>query len=417
MKKNKFNRCILAVLLCTTIVSCNQKQESKETEEIPIGSAYENPEPLNAANYFETISYIPLETSDESLIGNNPTIWVSGDKIIVLSDQNQCLTFDKKIGKFIGSIGHIGNDPEGSQSFSGWLNNASSCLYFPAGDGRNVIYDTNGNFKGTQNDPDLTNGFYGVDNYDYLDSDRLVMHLPATDEKPDRIYIYSDTAVLASYPSKGELINMVSGKMENIINMNVFKIPDTEREVISISYKDGLQNSLIPSEQIFWHVGDDLFFRELFNDTIYQVEQEGLIPAKSFNFGSKQWKREDRYNPKKDNAIYPLEVFENDDVLWLRFIVNLHNENDLKMYNAIYDKKNKTTKVAPYGEGVADNIYGFIPLQPVFVSPTGEFVQLVSAENIKNRFEEHPGQTGYPAEIENLRNLTEEDNPVVILFE
>ncbi|MDD4592115.1 MAG: DUF4934 domain-containing protein [Parabacteroides sp.] len=60
----------------------------------------------------------------------------------------------------MGSIGHIGNDPEGSLSLSGWMNEAAGHIYFSAGNGRNVIYDKDGHFIGNQSDIEVTNGCF-----------------------------------------------------------------------------------------------------------------------------------------------------------------------------------------------------------------------------------------------------------------
>ena len=86
-------------------------------------------------------------------------------------------------------------------------------------------------------------------------------------------------------------------------------------------------------------------------------------------------------------------------------------------YNAIYDKINGDVKVAPFKEGIHDDLNGFLPLQPTFATPSGEFAQLVPAGKILEWFEKHTGQEDWPEEIKALKKLTEEDNPVVILME
>ena len=53
-----------------------------------------------------------------------------------------------------------------------------------------------------------------------------------------------------------------------------------------------------------------------------------------------------------------------------------------KVYNAIYDKINGDVKVAPFKEGIHDDLNGFLPLQPTFATPSGEFAQLVPAGKI-----------------------------------
>ena len=223
--------------------------------------------------------------------------------------------------------------------------------------------------------------------------------------------------LLASFPSHGEPHSPLSGAMTDILEMNIHQHTETGYDVIYITFKDGRQNCLVPSEQIFWHKGKDLFFRETFNDTIYQVETTGLTPVKRFDFGTMRWDRKDRYNPEKDQAFYPLDVCESDRILWLRFVVNLHHQEQWKVYNAIYDKINGDVKVAPFKEGIHDDLNGFLPLQPTFATPSGEFAQLVPAGKILEWFEKHTGQEDWPEEIKALKKLTEEDNPVVILME
>ena len=176
----------LSVLFLSVFFSCGQTKKTEGLEVIPIEAAYLHPTTLKASDYFRKIRYVPLETNDHALVGSDPVVWISGDRLIVSSNQKQCLSFDKATGRFVSSIGHIGNDPEGSQSLFGWMNAAAGHVYFPAGNGRSVVYDKDGNFVGDQQDLEVTNGIYGVDTYDYLDKDILVEHLPATEDKPDR---------------------------------------------------------------------------------------------------------------------------------------------------------------------------------------------------------------------------------------
>lgn len=407
----------LAALFSILFSSCDRTPATEGLEVIPIEQAYQHPTTLKASEYFHKIRYVPLETTDQALVGSNPIVWICGDRIIVTSNQKQCLSFDKATGRFIGSIGHIGNDPQGSQSLLGWLNADAGHIYFPAGNGRSVIYDKEGNFVGDRHDLEKTDGLYGIDTYDYLDANTLVEHLPATHDKPDRIILFRDTTLVASFPSHGEMRSPLSGLMADIQGINVQKNNETGHTAIYITFKDGIKNCLIPSEQIFWHKGKELFFRETFNDTIYRVETTGLVPMKRFDFGAMRWDRKDRYTPEKDQAIYPLDVYESDNMLWLRFVVNLYHEGGWEIYNTVYNKEKKEVKAAPFKEGVQDDLNGFLPLQPSFATPSGEFAQLVPASSIFEWFEEHGGQADWPEEIKALRNLTEEDNPVVILME
>lgn len=407
----------IALLCSCGLFSCVRKEETdeKDLKIIPIEEAYRHPSSLKASDYFRQIRYVPLETTDSSLVGDNPTVWIAGDRLIVSSRPNRCMAFDKSTGRFLCSIGHIGNDPRGALSLSGWLNAAAGHIYFPAGNGRSVIYDTAGRFVGDHQDREMTDGLYGIDTYDYLNDSLLVTHLPATLNKPDRILVYQGDSLLSVFPSRGETVSPLSGAMADIQRMNARKNEETGYDAIYMTYKDGRQNCLVPSEQIFWHKGEELLFRETFNDTIYRVTTSGLVPVKRLDFGAMRWDRKDRYQPEKDRAIYPLDVYESDRLLWLRFVVNLHHPEEWDVYNAIYDKESAEAKVASFKEGVYDDLHHFLPLQPSFASPSGEFAQLIPASTIVEWFERNGRNEEWPEEIKALEKLTEEDNPVILL--
>lgn len=95
--------------------SCKCDKNTDDLKKISIENAYHKATSIFASDYFDDIRYVILETTEESLIGNNPNVYLAKDKIIIISDK-QCSTFDKNTGKFICNIGHIGNDPEGSIS-------------------------------------------------------------------------------------------------------------------------------------------------------------------------------------------------------------------------------------------------------------------------------------------------------------
>lgn len=407
---------LIGLALTGVLASCGQAPREEGLKRIDVGTAYASQASLKASDYFRKVRYIPLETTEQSLVGNNPEIWIADDHLIVSTEQG-CLSFDKESGRFISSIGHKGNDPQGCLSFSGWLNAAAQTIYFPAGNGRSVIYDTEGNFVGEQKDLDQTDGLFGIDSYDYLDAHILVEHLPATATKPDRVILFRDTTLIAAFPSHGEPLFPLAKAMADIEGINVQNDKDTGHNIIYITFKDGQQNGFIPTEQPFWHVKDRLFFREQFNDTLYQVSPEGLSPVSRLDFGTIRWDRKDRFNPEKDKAAYPFAIYENERLLWLRFAVNLYHPEELKFYNAVYDKSRDEVKVSPFKEQVTDDINGFFPLQPTFITPMGEFAQLVSAATLLEWFDTHADNEAWPEEIKNLRKLTEEDNPVVILME
>ena len=53
-----------------------------------------------------------------------------------------------------------------------------------------------------------------------------------------------------------------------------------------VTYKDQKVATFNMTTQPFWHTQDKLYFKGEFNDTIYQVTEQGLHPERRFDFGS-----------------------------------------------------------------------------------------------------------------------------------
>lgn len=68
---------------------------------------------------------------------------------------------------------------------------------------------------GTTQDIETNRGLFGMESMDYLDAQMLVKHLPATNEKPDRIILFRDTTQIATFPTNNEKISGHNGDFSN----------------------------------------------------------------------------------------------------------------------------------------------------------------------------------------------------------
>lgn len=74
-------------------------------------------------------------------------------------------------------------------------------------------------------------------------------------------------------------------------------------------------------------------------------------------------------------------------------------------------------KVSDFNSAIDDDLNGFLPLQPKSVSPDGEFAQIITADQIVTWFEENADKADIPTEVAALKQVGEEDNPVVVIME
>lgn len=90
----------------------------------------------------DSVLYIPLETTDSSLIGDWYTIQAVGQNILVSDKQNHCLLHFNKDGDFQNTIGVQGRGPDESMSFLSWK--LAEDLVWVFNDHRVLAYDLNG---------------------------------------------------------------------------------------------------------------------------------------------------------------------------------------------------------------------------------------------------------------------------------
>ncbi|GHV51390.1 hypothetical protein FACS1894181_13150 [Bacteroidia bacterium] len=375
---------------------------------------------LKASGYFRGIEYIPLETTGSSLIGRNPQIRFAGGNILVTTSQKQALLFDAT-GKFLRSIGHVGNDPEGYSSTSCFVDDTKGLIYFEGFGGSLVCYNFDGKHIGNIATPPQRDGF-GMSIYGCLNGDTLAGYYNSiTGGSPNKIMMFNASGVIDSILSA----HPVQPPFE-IGNISVFNGwdkgqatfgPVAQGGIIMIAGQDQEKASAwMAGATLFWHNHAETCFKEPFNDTIFVLDNSAKVPRFVLNLGEYHWDAAGRFQKSKDKNIYPTQFLENEHILFFRFVTGLYSENSRKSYDAVYNKATGELKVALTNDGFTDDITRFLPLQPLAVSPSGHYVGLLSVEDIHEWFDKHGASPDIPKEVQALKKLKEDDNPVVVLM-
>ena len=87
---------LIGLALTGVLASCGQAPREEGLKRIDVGTAYASQASLKASDYFRKVRYIPLETTEQSLVGNNPEIWIADDHLIVSTEQG-CLSLRSDI--------------------------------------------------------------------------------------------------------------------------------------------------------------------------------------------------------------------------------------------------------------------------------------------------------------------------------
>lgn len=105
----KINILLKLTLLSAIALSCTSSKSSDDFEEIlSIKATVNNSQTLLASDYFDEISYVPLETSDDYLLGYVGRMIVENNSIYLMSGKS-IYVFDLNTGKGTLNLSKLGN--------------------------------------------------------------------------------------------------------------------------------------------------------------------------------------------------------------------------------------------------------------------------------------------------------------------
>ncbi len=411
MKKLYFLSLLTTSLL---FIACSDKQgDAKDGNSIDLAKAMNELTELKASDFGKSIQYIPLETTDESLIGNAPQIMIIKDKIIVITDK-QCMAFHKDSGKFITKIGHIGDDPEAYSNTHCWGDEENGLLYFLRQPNQLIAYNTSGEYKGKidiQIQAMMPSYFVfsGSSIVGALNNELL------TGENSIVIYNYNGEPIDSVPNTLTDLGNI----MDNITGMSVIRSSMiygnySKNGVIDISYSNDkvLKTSL--GNEVLWKYDNDIYYKELFMDTIYKLKDNNLEKHMIFNTGSWYWPENERTNAENSNRRLIISyVNETKNDVFFQCIQGFYG--DVIVYNGLFNKKTRVTKLAKYSDMIKDDITNFLPFQIYTTSAENEYASIIEAPDAIEWLEDNP-DAEKTKELSFLNNLTDDMNPIVVVI-
>ena len=407
---------IITSILLLFLFSCNNQEKSRmQLGVIDIESSLQNLTCLKTSDFGKTIRYIPLETTDKGLVGNNPIIKVLRN-YIVIEAQRCCLLFDKKDGRFIAEIGHFGQDSEAFTDIFSWTDEKEDFLYFERKPNQLVKYDMKGNFCGKvefSSPPRLAS-------YYLLTDSEIIGYFGAMQTMQTKTQY-----VLGIFNKEGILKDTVSTFFQRtqIIPEEIRDIsqlsPKTlynsygmwaNSKVLIINYKNDKGQTISLNAARLWRNNENIRFKEDFVDTVYTISKSKLIPSIIFNTGKYHWPAQEATN-KNDSKerIFIAGVSENDTIIFFQFVKQF-------LYNGLYNKKTGETKLGKHSDTIEDDLTHFMPFIPLSMSTSGEFVSLVQVWDVMEWLEKHPEAKDHE-KLSFLKELDEDMNPIVILIE
>jgi len=410
MEKTILFACFVLILTSCT----HQEKDVSKIKTIDIEGSMQDLAKLNVSDFGKTIRYIPLETTDDCLIGNNPIVKVLKNNIVIEVNR-RCLLFNKKDGSFISEIGHVGQDPEAYSSASSWADDKEDFLYFNKAPDKLIKYDMNGVFAGKIDLPSRP----GLAEFYSLTGSGIIGYYNG---------INSGNYTLAFFDNEGALKDTIMPLLtkpeelvEDILNISVTKGSSTygnwgKTGTIILDYKNDKKLIIAIEVATLWNNNGNIRFKENFIDTIYTISAGKLIPEIAFNTGKWHWPENERMSKRNNiERIFISDVSENNSFVFFQCINGLYTDEPI-LYNGLYNKKTGKTKLSRYNDEIQDDLTGFIPFIPLSMSTSGEFISLIEAIDIMEWIEEHP-EAKNNSELSFLKDFNDDMNPVIVLVE
>lgn len=359
-------------------------------QQIPILNltiAIEHPKNIGLSDFVESITYIPLATTFDCIVEKNPHIYVTKQYVITVGIYG-CLVFNRKDGEFIREIRHYGRGPGEYQSTQGFLNELTNVYYFKGWNGTLMKYTMDGVFKGTLKIPAYADNFDSPSypmNYSFIGESIIVCDF--------LIALGTENNALMLFNENGEILKTVPNR--NILKTNqkyVFRTGETS----------------------FYHFDNNLYFQNLYNDTVFRISPDQIAPYFILNrgkhspsFESKWWTWEKQL---QSNFISQPQYCECKRFISFNFYLSK------KKYFALYDKSMKSLKVDENNSGIKNDIDGFINITFDSMNSEGELIGIIQANELVNWIEKNPETFKVLNEgLKKLQNIKMTDNPVVVI--
>lgn len=261
----KINNLILLVSLL--IMGSQVVSSQSKTGDLPVFDFSKNyPQKKLRLQDMAEIEYVPLETTDEILLGGSSVLSAVTDKYILVHESRlgDIFVFDRKTGKIYSHFNHRG---QGGMEYS-WIKNGTIldekkeeiyvCSQFI------LVYSLKGEYKRTLK----IKGF---------ENDMKILNFD-----DESLFIYDDVVVLEpgrENKIKKDPYRLVSKKDGSLIS--VLDIHFSKRYTNKIPQK--LENNMWRTYQFYYahnvHYGSDIVIMDISSDTLYHLSpNKGLIP-------------------------------------------------------------------------------------------------------------------------------------------
>ena len=394
------------------LAGCTHSPVSDKANTVNVAAAIEHPAKITTSQLGSKIRFVPLETSDTSLIGNNWQIAFTDDRAIVanIGAEAGVLVFDLADGRFLNRIGQVGQGPEDYAAPFFFIDPATSQLVFMSGTGGYIGFSPDGKCNGT-----VLPGYKVREAMMLALSDSIAFTVDKEDENSREIIfktMRTNSEPVDSFIAfKGEPWGHFPHHYDGPTTHGQFNSP-LRHSTQAINYTLNKGNITIHGDVFPMSAGKNAIFKEAMCDTLYRFTPSALVPELVFDMGGHNYP----VGELNRRSVKPEDLFVTAVTLTPRKAVfgvsrGWVGDNDHTLYIGTYDRQTGETRMTLASEGITDDLGGFIPFAPAFSNPKGDLIGIITTEDIEEWYEEHPD---FPRP-DWLNNLQDDANPVLVI--
>ena len=322
MEHKKLIYFYLYIFSLVIFISCGKKAKESVTEEaesdrlpcIDLASHLDLPSmSLKLSDAASSVDIVPLEVTDASLIASIKQIYVTSQSIFVHHNRDQRIFRFDRNGKFLNTIGKVGQGPEEYvRLYSFFLNEANEEVYVFPTMGRTQVYKYDGSF---------------VRSYSNLNLDAIFkMFSPQIFRYGSEIFFQQSGPVYQPVNHPEDSLWAFALADENLMPSKIFLNPARrghEREMVENMapvMTGGWKNYLLEIAPTTDFYDDEFWMKYADTDTIYRydVATQAFIPCYSIDLG----------NLKSDDYVYSHWWLKDRSVFDDLFIYNFYHTKD-----------------------------------------------------------------------------------------
>ena len=410
----------LSISISLLLTACGGASTMHQSEmaTIDVEAALQNPQELSLTDLGEKMIYVPLETLDESLVKleSQSNLIVTDEYIFVGESGRPLLCFDRFTGKFLRNIGRVGQGPgEYSVSTAAQVDAEAKRIYFGIAASQYQCYDYDGNFLHTQKLPSnnfLMGGTHFADNKAYAYCNMT------NSGTTHRSYAYQ-------LPEGTSIDSLALDETNERKQKFLMPLNGTEAfggRFFMLEYEDGTWTAGNRKNNTFLSANGKLYHKDLFCDTLFQMK--GLhreAPIAAFHLGSYGgYERYETSGGMEGKYVLPRVLYNGEQVYFT-------------LFTGLYDAQGIIRKAQSGGIHPGCGIYNFrtgelkvqkeslsfkhpnetMPDACVYtLSTDGSWIAVYQAYMLVEARENIPAEK----QLEWMKNLKEDDNPVILLI-